>query len=218
MVVSLKSLEQDYLQGNYQVFINKLLEMKESLPRDIFHLNLGTGQIKLSMLGPAHYNLEMAKAYGLNNEILRNNLSHVNEQIGQQVGGADNNFINQLFFFFRELSFQSVLLLCLAISLLTLILFWRRYIRNYRVLVIVLICAYTPLALKWGVDSQYKLGIALEELTLYEGPSAIFKDTGKVPSGYKILLRNTAEGWGLLTYPSYKTGWVNLRNIGIIEI
>ena len=218
MITLLKSLEPDYLQGNYQVFINKLLEMKDSLPRDIFHLNLGTGQIKLAMYGPARYNLEMAKAYGLNNDILRNNLAHINEHIGQQVGGIDSGVFNQLFFFIRELSLQSILLCCLAISLVVLILFWRRLIRNFTPLMLILLCAYTPLACKWGVDSQYKLGIVLEEITLYEGPSAIFKDIGKISSGYKVLLKNTAEGWGLLVYPVYKTGWVNLRNIGIIDI
>ncbi|MEK6626674.1 MAG: hypothetical protein AABY86_17025, partial [Bdellovibrionota bacterium] len=146
MITLLKSLEPDYLQGNYQVFINKLLEMKDSLPRDIFHLNLGTGQIKLAMYGPARYNLEMAKAYGLNNDILRNNLAHIKEHIGQQVGGIDSGVFNQLFFFFRELSLQSVLLCCLAISLVVLVLFWRKLIRNFTPLLLILLCTYAPLA------------------------------------------------------------------------
>ncbi|MBI2521354.1 MAG: hypothetical protein HYV97_13105 [Bdellovibrio sp.] len=192
--------------------------MKDSIPRDVFHLNLGTGQAKLEMYGPARYNFEMAKAYGLNNEILRNNLSHVKEKIGQQIGGIDSDLFNQLFYFYREISFPSVLLFCLALSLLVLIFFWRRMIRNYSLLLIMLLCAYLPLAFKSVVDSQYQMGIALEELTLHEGPSGIFKDMGKLPSGYKILLKNADEGWGLIVYPAYKMGWVNLRNIGIIDI
>ena len=218
MITSLKSLEQDYLQGNYKEYINKLLEIKDSIPRDIFHLNLGTGQMKLAMYGPARYNLEVAKTLGLNNELLRNNLDYVKEQIGQKIGGADSGFFNQLFFFFREIPFQSILMFSLVISLIALVFYWRKLIKNYLPLVLILFFAYLPLTFKLGIDSQYKLGIALEDLTLYEGPSAIFKDVGNVPSGYKILMKNTADGWGLITYPAYKIGWVNLRNVGIIDI
>jgi hypothetical protein len=57
--------------------------------------------------------------------------------------------------------------------------------------------------------------IALKDTPLYEGPSKIFNEKGRVRAGSKIVLGELKEGWFYVKFPLSLSGWINKDQLGL---
>ena len=63
--------------------------------------------------------------------------------------------------------------------------------------------------------SKINYAIAFKDISLYEGPSKIFSEKGKVHAGSKVILGEYKEGWFYVKFPLSLTGWINKDQLGL---
>ena len=72
-------------------------------------------------------------------------------------------------------------------------------------------------------DNKIQVGklnqaIVLEQVSIYEGPSAIFEELGKLPAGLKIKWNESNHGWAKISDPINFRGWIQLENKALKEL
>ena len=53
--------------------------------------------------------------------------------------------------------------------------------------------------------------IILEQVSIYEGPSAIFEELGKLPPGLKVQWGKLDNGWAKIESPVNFRGWIQFN-------
>ena len=83
------------------------------------------------------------------------------------------------------------------------------------IIAIVLLLSLTPIAISYFYVKNIDYAVALKDIEIYEGPSKIFNEKGKIRAGSKIVLGQFKEGWFYVEFPISLSGWVSKDQLGI---
>jgi hypothetical protein len=57
--------------------------------------------------------------------------------------------------------------------------------------------------------------IILKDIAVYEGPSKIFSEKGKLKAGSKVVLGEFKDGWFFIEFPLSQVGWIAKDQVGL---
>ena len=209
------SFEELYAAKDYKGAINFLLQNKQHFDSGTFHYNLGTTYAKLGEFGAARFNLEKALENGMYNSATLNNLSFVQSKIDAEDLSTSTSAIDQVIHYSLKIPSEAYLSTSLFILLIFLIMIKIKKITNKMVITIFILIALIPFTLSKSWVASLNPAVALKEISVYEGPSKVFQEKGKIRPGAKIVLGEFKDGWYFVKYPINLSGWVNKDNLGI---
>ncbi len=212
----LKSLQDQYLKGDFESVKEGLLEHKASFPKGEFHFNLGTIYSKMENHAVARFHLEKALSEGYENVAVKHNLKSVQGSLA--VSDISNSSRIEDLVLSKSLEFGNdfYLFLTLLISVVALVLFLKKYVSKTTFAILGLV-ALVPISAKVFYIDNFSVGILFQESAIYEGPSGIFEKTGKVPAGSKIVLGKKTDGWRMIEKPLEYVGWIKSNEVGVIK-
>jgi tetratricopeptide (TPR) repeat protein len=204
-----------YLKKDYKGAANYLLQNKQQLNSGIFHYNLGTVYSKMGDYPAARFHLEKAIKEGYINSSSLNNLTYVKAQLQVDDLTTSTELPDQLMNTVLTIppaayfSFSLILLL-LGITLLR----SKKLIKKTGIgFFIVLIVA--PVFFSQRYLDKINYAVAFKDVAIYEGPSKIFTEKGKVRAGSKIILGEYKEGWFYIKFPISLAGWISKDQLGL---
>lgn len=212
---SAKTFEELYVKSDFKGAASYLIQNKQQLNSGIFHYNLGTVYSKMGDYAAARFHLEKAMKEGLVNSSTVNNLNFVKTQLQVDDLSTSQAFSDQAINTALAVPLNAYLTLSLMIMLSGL--FWSRVKKKMlpsRIIFVVLL-ALVPFLFSKIYIANINYAIALKESPVYEGPSKIFAEKGKVRAGSKIILGDFKEGWFYVKYPVSLAGWISKDQLGI---
>lgn len=209
------TFEEHYLKKDYKGAADYLLQNKQQFDSGIFYYNLGTVYSKLGNYPAARFHLEKAIKEGYINSSSLNNLGYVKSQLQVDDLSTSTNLPDQLInsaLAIPSAAYTSISLLFLlcGISLLN----TKRLIRKTSIAFLILLIV-TPIAFSTLYLDTINYAVVFKDVPLYEGPSKIFSEKGKVKAGSKIVLGEFKEGWFYVKFPISLTGWISKDQLGL---
>lgn len=208
-------LEELYLKKDYKGAANYLVQNKEQFDSGIFHYNLGTVYSKAGDFPAARFHFEKAIKDGHINSSTLNNLTFIKNQLQVDDLSTSTSFPDQLMNSALAIppaayqSFSLLFLLC-GISLLKA----KKLVKKTSIALFILLIV-TPVAFSSFYLEQVNYAVTFQDVPLYEGPSKIFSEKGKVKAGSKIILGDFKDGWFYVKFPISLTGWINKEKLGL---
>lgn len=214
---SIAQFEALYLAKDYTGARDYLLANKGRFDSSIYNYNLGTVYLKIEDFAKARYHLELAKKEGLINSGTLNNITYTNlklevDDLSTSVSYSDKA-IDALTSIPKE-SFYSITLILILVGL---ILVRMGRLAKTGVIITFFVLCLIPMCLSKFYVEELTEAIALESLTLYEGPSKIFSEKGTLRAGSKVILSEEKENWYFIKYPISLTGWIEKKDLGLFE-
>lgn len=204
-----------YLKKDYKGAASYLIQNKQQFDSGIFHYNLGTVYSKTGDYPAARFHLEKAIKEGYINSSSLNNLSYVKSQLQVDDLSTSTNLPDE--FMNTALTIPpaaytsiSLVLLLFGISLVM----SKKLTKKLSIACFVLLIAAPFLFSNLYLD-KVNYAVAFKDVPLYEGPSKIFSEKGKVKAGSKIILGEFKEGWFYVKFPISLTGWINKDQLGL---
>jgi hypothetical protein len=211
----LKSVEELYLKKQYDEALDALLKHKDSFDSGLFHYNLGSVYLKMGNVGAARYNLEKSKDSGFSLGLVNKNINIIKQNVNV-VGleKSDSIYEQAIGFSINKSSYLvgTVFLLC-AIVVLLLAIF--KKIKSWSIIIGLLLFLSIPVSLKVFVDKRFDRAVALRDLSLHEGPSKIYEESGEIRAGSKVIIGKSVNGWLFVKYPESVAGWVKRDDVGL---
>jgi tetratricopeptide (TPR) repeat protein len=210
-----KSFEALYLKKDYKGAVNYLLSHKQQLNSGIFHYNLGTVYSKIGDFPAARYHLEKALKEGYINSSSLNNLTYVKTQLQVDDLSTSANLPDEVMNSVLSVPAQAYLSLTLVFFLAGMLLIKSKKVTRKMTMVLLLLMALTPVLFSQLYLEKVNYAVAFKDVPLYEGPSKIFSEKGKVRAGSKIVLGEFKEGWFYVKFPISLAGWISKDQIGL---
>ncbi|MDD4974495.1 MAG: tetratricopeptide repeat protein [Bacteriovorax sp.] len=209
------TFEELYLKKDYKGAANNLLQNKQQLNSSIFHYNLGTVYSKMGDYPAARFHLEKAIKEGYINSSSLNNLTYVKSQLQVDDISTSTNLPDQLMNTALTIppaaySSFSLILLLLGITLLK----SKKLIKKTSIVFFVALIL-APVLFSQGYLNKINYAVAFNDVPIYEGPSKIFSEKGKVKAGSKIILGEYKEGWFYIKFPISLAGWISKDQLGL---
>ena len=82
-------------------------------------------------------------------------------------------------------------------------------------MVFVMLLSLTPVLISNFYVENINFAVALKEVPIYEGPSKIFSEKGKVRAGSKVILGQLKDGWFYIEFPISLAGWISKDQLGL---
>ena len=209
------SFEDLYLKKDYKGAANYLLQNKQQMSSGIFHYNLGTVYAKMGDLPAARFHLEKSIKEGYINSSSLNNLAYIKTKLQVDDLSTSPEWQDQLMNATLAFPMSGYLSLTLIITLVGLLFIRMKKMTKKITMALFIILALFPIAYSALYLEKINYAIAFKDVTLYEGPSKIFQDKGKIHAGSKIILGEFKEGWFYVKFPISLTGWVSKDQLGI---
>nr|BDT30230.1 tetratricopeptide repeat protein [Bacteriovorax sp. HI3] len=209
------SFDELYLKKDYKGAAQYLLKNKQQFDSGIFHYNLGTVYSKMGDQATARFHLEKAIQEGYINSSSLNNLNFVKSNLQVDDLSTSSSLPDQFVNIATSIpvaGYVSFTLLLLIIF--TLMIRFQKITKKW-VMAAVLILAVVPMLFSFIYIKDINHAIALQDIPLYEGPSKIFSEKGKVRAGSKIILGEFKEGWFYVEFPLSLSGWINKDQLGL---
>lgn len=212
----LKSLREQYQSGDFEAVKTNLLENKDAFAKGEFHYNLGTVYSKTGNYAVGRYHLEKALFEGYDSMATKHNLKSIQDKLGVYDLATSKSVDDVLLT--KSLSYGPDFYICgtLILLIISLVLFYKKAVTKWVLPVLVLI-ALAPIGFKYLWLNKLNIGITFNEAEVYEGPSGIFEKTGKIPSGAKVIIGKTIEGWMFVQKPVDYVGWVKTKDLGVLK-
>ena len=191
------------------------MQNKQQLSSGIFHYNLGTVYSKLGDFPAARFHLEKAIKDGYINSASLNNLTFVKAQLQVDDISTSVALPDQMMNVALTIPPAAYLSLTLLLVLLGLVLLKSKRLFKKISIGIFILIALTPMLFSEFYISKINYAIAFKDISLYEGPSKIFSEKGKVRAGSKVILGEYKEGWFYVKFPLSLTGWINKDQLGL---
>lgn len=212
--VSMKPF-QDYYEAKEWLQAKEWLETNKSqLGEGLFYFNMGVVSIKLDQLPVARYYFEQANLKNFNDPWVYKNIESIRSDLGLQLVETKTFFEEVKTKVLTYLSSEHLVTMIFIIFLSTLLYWWKFKIRkNFYILTSILMTiiifgffVFTKMdTLNLANQNQ---AIVLEQMGIYEGPSAIFEELGKLPPGLKVTWGENNHGWAKIVHPVSFQGWV----------
>ncbi len=210
----LKAAQESYLKEDYQNSLKIIRENKDNLDPGLFHYNLGSIYLKMNDFGPARYHLEKARDDGFNYPMLWNNLEYIKLQPGvtdpllskdlKEAIVAKTMDIPVSFFVIYFLLGLSAILFSLR----------KKIIKNKILVVIALAALVVPGVFRYTYKEGHTFAIAMKDSRVFEGPSKIYPDYGKINAGSRVVVGKFYDDWYYIVSPSDRSGWVQKSDLG----
>ncbi|MGZ3788445.1 MAG: hypothetical protein ACXVLQ_07980 [Bacteriovorax sp.] len=207
--------EQFYLKKDYPSAANYLLQNRQHLSSGIFHYNLGTVYAKMGDYPAARFHLEKAIKDGYINSASLNNLKYIKSQLQVDDIATSVELPDQFINSALALPSSAYVSFSLAMLLLGLILVRTKKMQRKLSMVLFAIVVISPIFFSQIFLEKINYAVAFKDVSLYEGPSKIFSEKGKVKAGSKIILGEYREGWFYIKFPISLAGWVNKDQLGL---
>jgi len=209
---NLKSLEQLYIEGNFDSALDGLLSLKSELSPGHFHYNMGTLYAKTGKYAASRYHLEKSISEGHINSKVLNNLSFVKEKI--QPDDLNLSPWGQTLMTLSPFSFYLYLLISLIFVMNLLLAVRFQKLKSPVLIGIFTLLSLFPISFKHFYLNKLNFAIGMEDIQIYEGPSKIYAQTGQIKAGSKVLVRNGGDGWFYIEVPTGHSGWVFKKDLG----
>jgi hypothetical protein len=204
-----------YLKQDYKSAINAIIQNKQQFKSSIFHYNLGTAYAKLGDLGPARYHLEKAILQGMNGSAALNNLNYVKSKIENEDLSNSTALSDQFINYSLNIPIEGYWSITLILMLIVLLIIKIKKMTNKYLLFFLFILSLTPILFSNFYLNKVNTAVVMKEISIYEGPSKIFQEKGKIKAGSKVVLGEFKEGWFFIKYPLPLAGWISKENLGI---
>jgi len=110
---------------------------------------------------------------------------------------------------------SAYLSLTLVLLLSGMMLIKAKKIKNKMTMVLGGLIILTPILFSQFYLEKVNYAVAFKDIPLYEGPSKIFSEKGKIRAGSKIILGEFKDGWFYVNFPISLAGWINKDQIGL---
>jgi tetratricopeptide (TPR) repeat protein len=204
-----------YLKKDYKGAANYLLANKQQLNSGIFHYNLGTVYSKLSDFPAARFHFEKALKEGYINTSSLNNLAFVKSQLQVDDLTTSTLLPDELMNYSLSIPGSAYLTISLLLLLTGMLLVKAKRVKRVVSMVLLGILIIAPVAFSQLYLEKINYAVAFKDISLYEGPSKIFNEKGKIRAGSKIILGDFKEGWFYVKFPISLAGWINKDQIGL---
>lgn len=209
------SFEALYLKKDFKGAVNYLLRNKQQLNSGIFHYNLGTVYSKLGDYPAARFHLEKAIKEGYINSSSLNNLAYVKTQLQVDDLSTSSLLPDELMNAALGIPGSAYLSFTLILALCGLLLVKAKKVKRKVTIALLALVAIAPLLFSQLYLERVNYAVAFKDITLYEGPSKIFSEKGKVRAGSKIILGDFKDGWFYVKFPISLAGWINKDQLGL---
>lgn len=209
------TFEELYLKKDFRGAANYLLQNKQQLSSGIFHYNLGTVYSKMGDYPAARFHLEKAIKEGYINSSSLNNLTYIKTQLQVDDLSTSSLLPDQLMDTALAIPSSVYLSFSLLLLLLGLGLVKSKKIVRKMTMIIFAILIVLPVVFSQLYLEKINYAIAFKDVSLFEGPSKIFSEKGKVRAGSKIILGEFKEGWFYVKFPISLAGWISKDQLGI---
>jgi len=203
-----------FVNKDYDQAIDVILKAKSTLDPGLFHYNIGSLYLKKNNLGPARFHLEKAREQGFTFPMLYKNLEFINSKAEIYDPSKAKSLEETVVAKFLDTPMNMFLILSLLLTSLSLLLFRFKYKGRGLVLGLLLVIALIPTVTKFSLERGLRVGVALQDLRVYEGPSKIYTDFGVISSGSRVILNQAHDGWSYVMSPKEIRGWVEIKEIG----
>ena len=203
------TFEELYLKQDYKGAVQYLLENKKQFDSGIFHYNLGTMYSKMGDQAAARLHLEQAIQNGYINSASLNNLTFVKSQL--QVDDLSNSISlpDQIVSTVTAIPASGYFSLTLLLLVIFTLLIRFKKIQTKWMMALVLILSLSPMVVSYFYVKDVNFAVALSDIAIYEGPSKIFHEKGKIRAGSKMVVGDIKDGWFYVEFPISLSGWVN---------
>jgi hypothetical protein len=205
-----------YAKKDFKNAVDYLLHNKQQFSSGTFHYNLGTTYAKLGDIGAARFHLEKAREAGVYHSAMINNLRFVESKIDAEDLSTSTSFADQVIDYSLKVPTSGYLTISLFLLIITTLIFIKNKQMNSLKSWCMLVVCLTPIMYSQFYLQSLNQAVSLKEITVYEGPSKIFLEKGKIKPGAKVLLGEFKDGWFFIKYPISLSGWVNKDNLGIL--
>ena len=213
--LSNNQFEDFYLKKDYKAAIEYLLQNKQRMDSGIFHYNLGTVYSKSGDLAAARFHLEKSIKEGYINSSSLNNLAFVKSKLEVDDLSTSQSFPDQVMNSALAIPHTAWISLSLAFLLVSLLLIKTKKIIKKISIVLVFIVSLTPFLFSQYFLEKVNYAIAFKDASLYEGPSKVFSEKGKLKAGSKVILGDFQEGWFYVKFPISSAGWISKDQLGL---
>lgn len=204
-----------YLKKDYKGAAQYLLDNKKQFESGIFHYNLGTVYSKMGDQATARFHLEKAVAEGYINSSSLNNLTFVKSQLQVDDLSTSTNFPDQVINTMTSIPKAGYFSMTLFLVLVFTLMIRLKKIQKKWLMIAVLLLSLTPVLVSHFYVENIHYAVVLKEAPLYEGPSKIFSEKGKVRAGSKVVLGQLKEGWFYIEFPISLSGWISKDQLGL---
>jgi hypothetical protein len=212
---SKSSFDELYLKKDYKGAAQYLLDNKKQFESGIFHYNMGTVYSKMGDQATARFHLEKAIQDGYINSSSLNNLAFVKSQLQVDDLSTSTSLPDQIISTATAIPMSGYFSITLFLVLVFTLMIRLKKIQKKWVMVVVFLLALTPVLFSNFYVKNINYAVALKEIPLYEGPSKIFAEKGRVRAGSKIVLGQFKDGWFYIEFPISLSGWINKDQLGL---
>lgn len=213
--VSMKPFQDMYQSKDWLKAMQWLDANQAQLGNGLYHFNKGILALKLDQLPLARFHFESAESSGFRDPWVYKNIETIRSELGLQLV-EQKSFYQQvkskvLGTISADYIISAGLLIFLAI-----VLYWvkKKIQKSFYQLIFLLGITFVIGIFVFSVsDTSLEIvakneAIILEEVSIYEGPSAIFEELGKLPPGLKVTWSQNENGWAQITTPVNFRGWI----------
>lgn len=209
------SFEDLYVKKDYKGAASYLLANKKLFDSGIFHYNLGTVYSKMGDYPAARFHFEKAIKEGYINSSSLNNLTFVKTQLQVDDISTSTSFPDQVMNAALAIPPAAYFSLTLLFLLLGVVLLKSRKLVRKTSIFFLIVLIVAPTAFSKFYLEQVNYAVSFKDVPVYEGPSKIFTEKGKVKAGSKIILGEYKEGWFYVKFPISLAGWINKDQLGL---
>lgn len=209
------SFQELYLKKDYKGAAQYLLDNKQQMDSGIFHYNLGTVYSKMGDQATARFHLEKAIKEGYVNTAALNNLSFIKSELRVDDLTTSTQLPDQLMSTALAIPKTAYISITLLVGLFFILLIRFGKIQKKWLMALVLLISLLPTVFSYTYVERINFAVTLKDVPLYEGPSKIFSEKGKVRAGSKIVLGEFKDGWFYIEFPLSLAGWISKENIGV---
>ncbi|MBC7428787.1 MAG: tetratricopeptide repeat protein [Bacteriovorax sp.] len=209
------SFDELYLKKDYKGAAQYLLKNKQQIDSGIFHYNLGTVYSKMGDHAIARFHLEKAIQEGYINSASLNNLTYVKSQLQVDDLTTSTSFPDELISTATSIPAAGYISMTLVLVVFFVLLIRLKKIEKKWVMIVLMILSLTPFLFSNFYVKNINYAVALQDIPLYEGPSKIFNEKGKVRAGSKIVVGQFKDGWFQVEFPISLSGWINKDQLGL---
>lgn len=213
--MNFKEFNQLYRESQFDEALGWLQKNKEEMDSFVYRYNLGVVYAKKQDLPRARFSFEKAKSEIFFDSSLNHNLSSVVQKMG--LTAIENPGRWQDYPYYLNTLVPQSFVWVVAFVLASIFLVIARKASKLRLI----IGSFVILSFggaKFLIDSIYPQYIFIEEVKMYEGPSALF-DTGRtIPAGAKVMAFKKDESWAKIVYPEGFVSWIMIDDKNIKDL
>jgi hypothetical protein len=209
------TLEELYIAKNFKGAAEYLLKNKQQFDSGIYFYNLGTVYSKLGDYANARYLFEKSMKEGFINSSSYNNLNFVREKLDVDDLSSSSSIPDQILNVSLALPSSAYTSMTLLLLILVALLIQFKKLTHKLKITMCLFLALVPMLVSYSYLNQVNEAIILKDIAVYEGPSKIFSEKGKLKAGSKVVLGEFKDGWFFIEFPLSQVGWIAKDQVGL---